>query len=43
MVREVHIMLHLNISYVKDVEGRFSITVPRIFVLHCSLDALPLS
>ena len=35
VVREVHIMLHLNIWYVKDVESRFSITVPRIFVLHC--------
>ena len=30
-VREVHMMLHLHISYVMDVEGRFS----RIFVLHC--------
>ena len=40
VVREVHIMLHLNIWKVKDVEGRFSITVPRIFVLHCSSRAL---
>ena len=30
-VREVHMMLHLHIWYVMDVEGRFS----RIFVLHC--------
>ena len=33
--REVQIMLHLNIWKVKDVEGGFSVTVPRIFVLHC--------
>ena len=35
VVREVNIMLHLNIWQGKDVEGRFFITVPRIFVLHC--------